>query len=213
LRKREPEPLNVDTSVAQSELSNADSSVVKPELPAVDSSESLSSQLDVLLFQPLVDSSSPSRIAPSVAVPVSAQTSKDIYSPAPEQQLVVTGSSESQPLVDNRLPQLPKPLVFTQAQESDQLYAGHLQSKQIIFSSSPAPVDYATKRPSIHFELVEEESQATRGQTNWNSIPNRPAQDLFTKLENSWGKIREVGLLSHQSIYFFTLSKGQHHEV
>jgi hypothetical protein len=82
-------------------------------------------------------------------------------------------------------------------QASEQPNGGPSHSKQIIFSSAPPLVDYATKPPSLHFELVEDEIQPTSRETNWNSIEHRPLvnklpEELFTKLENSWGKVREV---------------------
>jgi hypothetical protein len=185
LHKREPEPLNVDTLIEGPEPSAADSSV----LPSTD------------LNVPLVASPSSSQITtPINDLPMTTPKSSDVDSSKPLLQSLVVSSREPEQdvIVENNFQLQPKPLVFRQQmQASEQPNGGPSHSKQIIFSSAPPLVDYATKPPSLHFELVEDEIQPTSRETYWNSIEHRPLvnklpEELFTKLENSWGKVREV---------------------
>jgi hypothetical protein len=169
LHKREPEPLNVDTLIEGPEPSAADSSV----LPSTD------------LNVPLVASPSSSQITtPINDLPMTTPKSSDVDSSKPLLQSLVVSSREPEQdvIVENNFQLQPKPLVFRQQmQASEQPNGGPSHSKQII----------------LHFELVEDEIQPTSRETNWNSIEHKPLvnklpEELFTKLENSWGKVREV---------------------
>jgi hypothetical protein len=67
----------------------------------------------------------------------------------------------------------------------------------------PVPIGYPTKRPSIHFEEEElrpkvvfpdQDADLSQHFAKENEEDVLPEEDQFSKLENSWGAVRQVGM-------------------
>ena len=170
LRKREPEPLVIaNPSLSQSQQLAASPSQPPTQLQPVSPSTPQS--------QPLLLSTSPPQ----------------------SQQLHVTSPPQSQLLLLNPSPPQSQPLLLSPSPPQPLLVSSSPPQLLLISPSLP-PSDYATKRPSLHFELVEEEKTPSlqdvpSGEAvGWNPVEQYPVVNLepFSKLENSWGGVRQV---------------------